>query len=612
MSKKKKVLIAVAAVLVAIPVVGRIALPGIIRSQVESKGSEALGVPVTLGRVGLSVFGGSVELRDFAVAQPEGFDGDDPLFRFDRVAVDVDLGSLRSERIVVESVEVEGPKVALLRDGAGKLNFVALQENLAANAKPSESEGGSEAGGDSQGAKKALELRSLTVKGVAVSFDAAAEGASPAARVVLSQDSLELSDVVYDPAGGAAPFELRLGGIRVEGPGAPWSTAAPFTLDSLSLQADLASFTAGAPHIKDLRIGRPQVVVEQDAAGGSNLASLGEALKRFQPPVADAAADGAGDAPGSSGDGGDAAEGKKGPVRLDMFELADASATVKRPGAPDLSVTGATLDIRDFEMPSPAGKQAQIGLRLHPFEKDAKVAVKVLGRLAPADDADRDIAFKVDAEALPLVAMIAQAGEAAAKSPLAIKDGELFAGVEGTLKGSRLDTTIGAFARDLDMETNTGSGLKALAEQAAAQTIKTGVESFKKPGTNETHPLVFAISVDFANMTREQIADRIRRAVRDGVLAAFRKGVGGQLGALPGDLAKQLGAAAGQLGSVAGQAQEGLSAAKDAAESAVGGVVGGAGDAVKGAGDAVKGVTSGIGGLFGGGKKDKEDEKKKP
>jgi len=129
----KKLLLRGGLVVVLLLVVALVAvffsLNGIIKNVVQTQGTKATGVATTLEEVNLSPFSGALALDGFALANPEGF-GDENLFQFNHAAVQVKLGSLLGDEIVVPQVHVDGAEVLVsLHDG--KLNIQVLQQQMA-------------------------------------------------------------------------------------------------------------------------------------------------------------------------------------------------------------------------------------------------------------------------------------------------------------------------------------------------------------------------------------------------------------------------------------------------------------------------------------------------
>jgi uncharacterized protein involved in outer membrane biogenesis len=133
---------ALVVVVVAVVAVLLLNSGNLIRSAVETLGSQALGVPVTLEAAELSLSEGAAELRGLVVANPEGFDGPEP-FRLGRIRVAVDPAQLGTDLVVLRDVQVDRPELGLVTRGV-RTNIQALLANLQGD--------GSSTGGSSDGA----------------------------------------------------------------------------------------------------------------------------------------------------------------------------------------------------------------------------------------------------------------------------------------------------------------------------------------------------------------------------------------------------------------------------------------------------------------------------
>lgn len=99
-------------------------LDGIVVAAVEKVGSETLRTPVTLESANISLSEGSGGLHGLRIQNPEGF-SDASAFELAEVSVNLDLTSLRSEEIVIESVVIDGARV-LFEEIGGKINLQEL------------------------------------------------------------------------------------------------------------------------------------------------------------------------------------------------------------------------------------------------------------------------------------------------------------------------------------------------------------------------------------------------------------------------------------------------------------------------------------------------------
>jgi len=103
-------------------------LNSIIRSTVESQGTQQLQVVTKLGGVNLSIFGGSLALKDFSIGSPKGFSAEKMLELGD-MKVGVSLGGIRGEPKHIGEITLNKPKLVIEQSGMN-LNFKALMDQL--------------------------------------------------------------------------------------------------------------------------------------------------------------------------------------------------------------------------------------------------------------------------------------------------------------------------------------------------------------------------------------------------------------------------------------------------------------------------------------------------
>jgi hypothetical protein len=109
----KKVLIAlgVVAVLIGGGLVLLLSnLDGLVKTAIETYGSEAFGSQVSVGSVELNLTEGSAAIYDFSVANPPGF-SDQPMMSFSEVSVAIDLATIGEEVIGIKSIIARSPYV---------------------------------------------------------------------------------------------------------------------------------------------------------------------------------------------------------------------------------------------------------------------------------------------------------------------------------------------------------------------------------------------------------------------------------------------------------------------------------------------------------------------
>ena len=134
----------ITAIVFAVFLLVLIALPFLInvnsfRPKIESEASTALGRKVTLGNLKLSLFSGTVEADDIAIA-------DDPVFskslfvKAHTLKIGIELMPLIfSKQLHVTEILLEQPEITLLKDSNGTWNFSSLG---GAAAKPADSKAG--------------------------------------------------------------------------------------------------------------------------------------------------------------------------------------------------------------------------------------------------------------------------------------------------------------------------------------------------------------------------------------------------------------------------------------------------------------------------------------
>jgi hypothetical protein len=120
-------IVALVVVLAAAVAIG-LGLNHITRKAVEAAGSYALGVPTTLEKADISLWGGHVGFVGLRVADPQGFES--PHFvQLRQVTVEVSVGSLLGDTVVVPKLELDGLVIALEKRH-GQANYQVIMANL--------------------------------------------------------------------------------------------------------------------------------------------------------------------------------------------------------------------------------------------------------------------------------------------------------------------------------------------------------------------------------------------------------------------------------------------------------------------------------------------------
>ena len=79
----------------------------LVKAAVEESGNYALGTETSLGSANLSLTGGSLELNDYVIPNPDGF-SDKKFFTLKSAYIQVDNGSLMGDEVVIESLVIDG------------------------------------------------------------------------------------------------------------------------------------------------------------------------------------------------------------------------------------------------------------------------------------------------------------------------------------------------------------------------------------------------------------------------------------------------------------------------------------------------------------------------
>jgi AsmA protein len=138
-----KTVLKVAGIVVAVLIVAAIAIPFLVnvnsfRPQIESNLSSALGRPVKVGNLSLSILSGSLEADQLSIADDPKF-GSAPFIQAKSLQVGVELMPLIfSKQLNVTRLLIDRPEIALLRNREGVWNFSSLGNQSAQQAKAAE------------------------------------------------------------------------------------------------------------------------------------------------------------------------------------------------------------------------------------------------------------------------------------------------------------------------------------------------------------------------------------------------------------------------------------------------------------------------------------------
>ena len=118
----------IALVLVIVIVVVQ-SLDGIVKAALEHYGSQILGVEVKVASVSLSLREGRGTIREFRVANPEGYSSADA-FTLGEITLGLDLESVQGSPLVIDEVTIRAPEVSYEIGADGKSNFDTISANV--------------------------------------------------------------------------------------------------------------------------------------------------------------------------------------------------------------------------------------------------------------------------------------------------------------------------------------------------------------------------------------------------------------------------------------------------------------------------------------------------
>ena len=132
----RKVAIAIVVVILLI-VVALLALPHIIdvnqyRGQIQAQVQKQLNRPVQLGDLSLSAIPLAVHVNNVTISDDPAFHSNVPFAQVQQLDISVKLFPLLAKNIEVNSLEMQHPKIELIRNAAGVWNFASLGHNSTA------------------------------------------------------------------------------------------------------------------------------------------------------------------------------------------------------------------------------------------------------------------------------------------------------------------------------------------------------------------------------------------------------------------------------------------------------------------------------------------------
>jgi hypothetical protein len=125
----RKVLIAIALLLVVLVVGGVLFLDSIVKAGIATAGTHVLGVKTTVDDVSIGLVSGETAIRGLAVDNPQGY-APVKFLALGAVEVDAPISGLTGEKIVIERLVLRDLTIDVEKGADGKLNVERIVENL--------------------------------------------------------------------------------------------------------------------------------------------------------------------------------------------------------------------------------------------------------------------------------------------------------------------------------------------------------------------------------------------------------------------------------------------------------------------------------------------------
>lgn len=179
-------------------------LDSIIEVAVEEEGSAVTQVQVTLGEADISPASGKGALRNLVVANPKGYKTP-TAFSLGEVAVDIDIGTLANDVVVINAITVTKPQITYEIGGKAGTNLDAIRRNVANYLGPATKDGKTPAGKAEKGGDgPKFIIRNLYVRDGSVSVSAVGLGGK---KLTAGLPDIHLKDI-GKKSGGASPGEV--------------------------------------------------------------------------------------------------------------------------------------------------------------------------------------------------------------------------------------------------------------------------------------------------------------------------------------------------------------------------------------------------------------------
>lgn len=115
-------------VLAAAFIVLSFTIDGMVKSAIEEDGRELFQTAVEVSNVNISMLNGTSEIYGFTVSNPDQF-SNQPAIELDEIQLKIDLASMLSDTILIESIRITGARLFFEQEGFG-INLRSLNQNM--------------------------------------------------------------------------------------------------------------------------------------------------------------------------------------------------------------------------------------------------------------------------------------------------------------------------------------------------------------------------------------------------------------------------------------------------------------------------------------------------
>ena len=182
-------------IIVAILVLG-LSLNSVIKAGVEKVGPMATGTDVRLNDVDISIFSGKGELSGIVIGNPSGFKSPSA-FSLNKVRVALDVGSVFSDKIIIDEIYIDAPEVTYETGGKGT-NIKTIVNNINSFSGTSDSPAAKEPAAKAEGEGTKIQINNLIVKNGKVNLSVTALGGQGVSKPL---PDIHLKDIGKDGGG---------------------------------------------------------------------------------------------------------------------------------------------------------------------------------------------------------------------------------------------------------------------------------------------------------------------------------------------------------------------------------------------------------------------------